>query len=155
MTVARSVRRITISLVLIGALLGAGLVVRVASSWAAVNAPLSVAPVSIESLESLLAQERSRSAALESQLQDLQSSSTSLEVALEAAQTRLGADQAAAGDLRNDLAKAKAKLVTAEAALREAAAARAAMATSVSSGGSRAERGEDRERDDEDEHDDD
>jgi chromosome segregation ATPase len=157
MTAVRVVRRLTVSLALIGTLLVAGLIVRVASSWAAVNAPLSVAPVSIESLEGALAQERARSAALEGQLGDLQGSSASLGLALEAAQTRLGADEATADGLRADLAKAQAKLAKVEAALREAAAARTTT-TVVSSGGSRAERGEDREDREEhedDEHDDD
>jgi len=151
MTAARVLRRMTISLVLIGALLLAGLMVRVAASWAAVNAPLSVAPVSIESLESALAQERDRSAVLEGQLQDLQGSSASLSMALKAAQARLGADQATANDLRDDLERAQGKLAKVQAALREAAAAQAAASPAVTSGAGRADGGEGRE----DEHDDD
>jgi chromosome segregation ATPase len=155
MTGARTLRRTAITAGLVGALLVAGLVVRAASSWAAVNAPLSVAPASIESLEGALAQERARSAALQGQLLELQTSSASLESALEAAQDRLGTDQETADGLRHDLAAAQARLAKVEAALR--AAAPTTTTSTVSSRGARTQQDDEREedRDDDSERDDD
>ena len=121
-----------------------GFTVRAAALWAATNAPLSVAPDSLDSLAGALEQERTRSAELVSQLTDLQRSGAALQAALRAAQARLGEDQATAEGLRDDLAAAEAKLKKVEDALRAAAARQPTVVTS--GGGTRATR-EDRNED--------
>ena len=114
-------RRLLVTVVVAGSLLVAGLTVRAASLWAATQAPLSIAPVSVESVQQSLDQERARSAALEAQLRELESSSTDLTAALQAAQDRVGADEATAVDLRSSLTAAQDKLTKLEAALKAAA----------------------------------
>ena len=156
MTASRMFRRAAITLGVIAAVLLAGFTVRAAALWAATNAPLSVAPDSLDSLAGALEQERTRSAALVSQLTDLQRSGADLQAALQAAQARLGEDQATAEGLRDDLAAAEAKLKKVEDALRAAAARQPTVVTS--GGGTRAtreDRNEDHDEEDEPEHDDD
>jgi len=78
------VRRVIVTLGIVGSLAAAGLTVRAAALWAATAAPLEVAPVSVASVQDALAQERARSAALEAQLASLEASATELQAALEA-----------------------------------------------------------------------
>jgi septal ring factor EnvC (AmiA/AmiB activator) len=140
MTSNPSLRRLLVTLGVAGSLLVAGLTIRAASLWAANQAPLTVAPVSVQSVQAALEQERSRSAALEAQLAELEASSADLTAALQAAQDRVGEDQATAEDLRASLAAAQDKLTKLEAALKAAAAkrttttVRTTTSTSTSSG---------------------
>jgi septal ring factor EnvC (AmiA/AmiB activator) len=121
MTATTHLRRLLVTLGIAGSLVAAGITIRAASIWAATEAPLTVAPVSVESVQDALGQERARSAVLEAQLADLASSAADLRAALEAAQGQVVADQATADDLRASLVAAQTKLSTVQAALREAA----------------------------------
>jgi chromosome segregation ATPase len=129
MTSNPSLRRLVVTLAVAGSLLVAGLTIRAASLWAADQAPLTVAPVSVDSVQTALEQERTRSAALEAQLRDLESSAADLTAALQAAQDQVGADEATAQDLRASLTAAKEKLAKLEAALKAAAAKQATTST--------------------------
>jgi len=117
----RAFRRLLVTLGVAGSLLLAGMTVRAASLWTATQAPLSVAPVSVESLQSALDQERARSADLQRQLASLQSSTGQLSSALSEAQARAGQDQSTAEQLRASLAAAQDKLTKLQASLAAAA----------------------------------
>lgn len=134
MTFQARVRRVVVTVGIAAALVGAGLTIQVASLWAAADAPLSVAPVSMTSVQQALDQERARSAALESELATLTSSTVDLRTALDAAQAQVGADGATADQLRASLTAAQKKLVKLQAALR--AAQSGATAGTGSGGGS-------------------
>ena len=134
MTSNPAVRRLFVVLAVAGSLLVAGLTVRAASLWAASQAPLTVATVSVSSVQQALEAERTRSAALETQLKTLESSTAGLTAALEAAQTQVGADEQTATDLRASLAAAQDRLAKLEASLK-AAAARSTTRTTTSGAG--------------------
>jgi septal ring factor EnvC (AmiA/AmiB activator) len=153
MTSNPGIRRLFVVLAVTGSLLVAGFTVRAASLWAASQAPLTVAPVSVSSVQQALEAERGRSAALETQLKTLESSTSDLTAALAAAQAQVGADEQTATELRASLAAAQARLVKLEASLK-AAAARATTRSTTSTGttsGTTSGGGDD----DDDEHDDD
>ena len=116
-------RLVTISVAL--ALLGAGATIRAAALWASQSATLNVAPASMTSIESALAQEQARSAALQGQLDSLRGASQDLASALAAAESRVGTDQTTADTLRASLTAAQTKLTSLEAALKAAAASAA------------------------------
>ena len=140
--------------------------IRAAAAWTAASAPLTVAPVSVSSLETDLAAERSRSDALVAQLEALDARSRDLEHALSQAQSRVESDAVNADDLEAQLAAATKKLTKLEKAIakakedlaarsRAAAAAAARPAsTSSGSGGHEDDEHED-EEDEEDEHEED
>ena len=153
MTSNPSLRRLLVTIGVAGSLLMAGMTIRAASLWAADQAPLSVAPVSVASVQQALDQERSRSAALEAQLHELESSTTDLTAALQAAKDRVGADELTAEDLRASLTAAQDKLTKLEAALKAAAAKRSVTSSRPRPAPPAGRGGGERER--EDEHDDD
>lgn len=129
MTSNPSLRRLLVTFAVAGSLLVAGLTIRAASLWAATQAPLTVAPVSVDSVQQALDQERARSAALEAQLRELESSAGDLTAALQTAQERVGADEATAVDLRASLTAAQEKLAKLEKALKAAAAKQSTTST--------------------------
>lgn len=144
-------RLITVAGVIAALLLGYGSI-RAAAAWTAASAPMSVAPVSISTLQERLSNEQARSADLESRLQDLTSQSTQMSAALEAAQARIVADLDNASAMTKDLKAAKQKLAKLEASIakaRQAAAQRTTVVTTVvkssakSSGGYESEGGDD------------
>lgn len=148
MTSNPSLRRLLVTVGVAGSLLVAGLTIRTASLWAASQAPLSVAPVSVDSVEQALEQERSRSAALEAQLSELEASTTDLTAALGAAQDRVNADEQTAEDLRASLTAAQEKLTKLEAALKAAAAKRSTTTTRTTTSTSSGSYGEEEHDDD-------
>lgn len=150
MTANMSFRRLLITVGVAGSLLVAGLTIRAASLWAASQAPLSVAPVSVQSVQQALEQERSRSAALEAQLRELEGSTNDLSAALRAAQDRVGADAQTAEDLQASLTAAQAKLATLEAALKAAARRSTTVHTTPSGGSGGGDGGEDEHEPDDD-----
>ena len=101
--------------------------IRAASAWTAASAPLTVAPVSVRTLQANLADEQARSEALTQQLQALDARSQDLETALSQAQERIDSDATHAGDLEQQLAEAKAKLAKMEASIAKAKKALAAQ----------------------------
>jgi peptidoglycan hydrolase CwlO-like protein len=133
-----AVRRLLVTIGVAGSLLIAGVTVRAASQWAAIQAPLTVAPVSVESVQAALDQERTRSADLQRQLAALQASTSQLSSALSEAQARVGTDQTTAEDLRASLAAAQDKLTKLQASLAAAAkqSTRSGSTTTVTSGSS-------------------
>ena len=138
MILAPVIRRTVVTVGLAVAILGAGGTILAASQWTASEAPLAVAPVSIESILKALDQERARSAGLEQQLATLERASGDLSGALQAAQDQLTLDATTATDLRAALTAAQNRLTKLEAALKAAAKARAAArvsTTRASSGG--------------------
>ena len=138
MTAHAFLRRTLITLGIAASLLAAGLTIRAASMWAATSAPLQIAPASVASIQDALDQERARSAGLEQQLADLESSAAQLRGALDAANTQAGVDQGTADELRASLSAAQQKLSKLEASLRAArTATRAGGSTGAGgSGGS-------------------
>lgn len=120
------------SLTAIGAtaalILGFG-AIQASAAWTASAAPLSVAPTSVKSIESKLADEQARSTELQAQLKELASSSSELIVALEAAQAQIDTDTTHAQDLEKDLKAAKKKLAALERSIRQSAQAASARTT--------------------------
>lgn len=149
MTLTPVVRRVAVTAGLAVAVLAAAGTIMAAARWTAVEAPLAVAPVTIQSVQAALDQERQRSAALEQQLGSLEGASGDLAVALAAAQDQLATDAATATDLRTALAAAQAKLTKLEAALKVAANARTTTTVTRSSTAGTAT---DTEREDDEEH---
>lgn len=105
--------------------------IRAASVWTAASAPLTVAPVSVSTLQSQLAAEQNRSAALQQQLDALESQSTDLASALQAAHARIDTDAGHAKDLAAQLKTAKHRLAGLEAAITAANQASQARAARV------------------------
>jgi septal ring factor EnvC (AmiA/AmiB activator) len=124
-------RLLTVAGVISALLLGLGSI-RAAAAWTATSASLAVAPVSVSALQSRLMDEQDRSAALLQQLQALESQSTDLASALEAANVRIEADANRAKDLAAQLKTAKerlARLAAEIASANQASRARVASAT--------------------------
>lgn len=147
--------RIRRSLTLAGALAALILgfaAIQAAAAWTATAAPLSVTPVSVETIESKLQDEQARSADLQLQLRALSGNTEELSTALEAAQARIAADTKHAKDLEKDLKAAKKKLAALQKSIRAAATASVARAaapvTRTASGARPAE--DEREADDDD-----
>jgi hypothetical protein len=97
--------------------------IRAAGAWTAASAPLAVTPATAGEVRAALEQERARSASLRDQLDRLTSSTTELEAALEAAETRITQDAVDADALRVSLVAARERLAQLEASLRAARAA--------------------------------
>ena len=131
MTTAARVRRLLVTIGVAGSLVAAGVTIRAASMWASVDAPLTVAPVSVTSVQEALDQERLRVMALEEQLAGIGSSAADLRAALDAAQGQVVTDRATADELRASLAAAQQKL----ASLRDALRLAARRGTATSPGG--------------------
>ena len=138
--------------------------IQAAPAWTSAEAPLTVAPVSVSTLQTALADEHARSLALTERLRELDARSRELETALAQADDRVTTDASNADDLEGQLADASARLQKLEAAIAKAKrqlaaqvaaasrAARTASATSTSSNGARDD--DEHEDDDEGEHDD-
>jgi len=112
-----TLRRLLVTIGVVASLIAAGATIRAASLWAATQAPLTVAPVSVDSVRQALAQEKARSVVLEDQIASLQASAIDLQGALQTARDRLASDAATADELRASLAAAQDKLAKLEAAL--------------------------------------
>lgn len=149
MNLSLAARRLAVTTGMAVAILAAGGTILAASQWTAAEAPLAAAPVSIDSIQQALDQERARSAALEQQLAALEHASGDLSGALETAQGQLALDATTADDLRAALEAAQTKLTRLEAALQAAARAKAAMTVTTTT---RATGGARTHDDDEDEH---
>jgi DNA repair exonuclease SbcCD ATPase subunit len=132
MTRSQSARRLATVVGVIAALaIGFGSI-RAAAAWTAASAPLSVAPDSVGALQSRLADEQDRSAALQQQLDALEGQSTDLAAALESARARIGADASHARDVAAQLKTAKQRLAKLQATIAAAnRASRAAAAQAV------------------------
>lgn len=124
MTASLFLRRIAVVLAVTTALVGGAATIRAAGLWTAASAPLAVAPASLTSINSALAAEKARSAALEEQLQTISAATADLKTALAAAQDQVATDATTAETLRTDLANARARLARLEASLRAAARAK-------------------------------
>lgn len=117
-------RTLTVIVAMAAVLLGLA-AIQAAAQWTATAAPLAVTPVSPKTIESKLADEQSRSADLQAQLQDVARNTEQLTTALAAAQARIDADAAHAAGLEKDLRAAKKKLAALERSIRQAATTRA------------------------------
>lgn len=123
--------------------------IQAAAAWTAASAPLTVSPVTAASLEDDLTFERARSAALVTQLQDLDERSADLEAALAEAQAQIDADTGHASALEDQLAAATTKLTKLDKAIASARKALAAQAAAAPAATSLAARvGSDGERED-------
>jgi chromosome segregation ATPase len=105
--------------------------IRAASAWTAASAPLTVAPVTIGTLQSQLSDEHRRSAALLQELGALEAQSTDLAAALQAAHARIESDASHAMDLAAQLKVARQRLAKLETTI--AAASRPSQASVTSS----------------------
>jgi DNA repair exonuclease SbcCD ATPase subunit len=105
--------------------------IRAAALWTAASAPLTVAPVSVATLQSQLADERGRSTAVVRQLEALESQSTDLAAALQAAHAQIDTETAHAADLAAQLKAAKERLAKLEATIKAANKAAQARAVTV------------------------
>jgi DNA repair exonuclease SbcCD ATPase subunit len=108
--------------------------IQAAALWTAASAPLTVAPVSVATLQSQLADERNRSMAVVQQLAALESQSTDLAAALQAAHAQIDTETTHAADLAAQLKAAKERLAKLEATIKaanKAARARAAAAAAT------------------------
>jgi hypothetical protein len=123
-------RLLTVVGVIAAMVLGLGSI-RAAAAWTAASAPLAVAPVSVSTLQSQLADEQNRSTALQQQLDALESQSTDLAAALQAAHARIDGDASHAKDLATQLKAAKQRLAKLQASIASANRASQARAASV------------------------
>ena len=98
MTMALVLRRGFVIVGVAAALMLGAASIRAAAEWTAASAPLAVAPASLTSIEAALQTERDRSAALETQLQSLESASGELGTALKAAQDQIDTGATTAAD---------------------------------------------------------
>lgn len=136
--------------------------IRAAAAWTASSAPLTVAPVALKDLESRLADERARSAALQSQLDAIDLRSRALGAALLQAQDRVVVDTGDADAISAQMAAASRKLAKVEAAIAKAerslaaaqavARRQAAAVAASSSTAARPAHEDDDDHEDEDEH---
>jgi DNA repair exonuclease SbcCD ATPase subunit len=151
------VRRLFTTVGVIAALVVGFGSIRAAAAWTAASAPLTVAPVTVATIETKLADEQARSTALQAQLLALGVRSRELTQALETAKERIDADTDHAKDLAKQLKTAKKQLAKLEKSIKaaRAAAARAAVTRTVSSGSTKSSAGSKHHDDDEDEDDDD
>ena len=94
--------------------------IQAAAAWTAASAPLTMAPVSVASLQDRLALEQARSGDLTAQLESLSTQSTQMTAALEAAQAQIATDADHAKALSKDLKDAKKKLAKLEASIARA-----------------------------------
>lgn len=135
--------------------------IRAAAAWTAASAPLTVAPVSVKTLEASLEVERARSAALQTRLDALDQRSRDLAAALADAEVRVDVDSGDADAIAAQMAEASVKLARVEAAIAKAerslkatqAAARRQAAAVAAAASSASSSREDRHDDDEDEDD--
>jgi chromosome segregation ATPase len=151
-------RLVTVFGVIAALMVGFGSI-RAAVAWTAASAPLTVAPVSVTTLQDRLAVEQARSVDLRVQLQTLATQSTELTAALEAAQAQITSDTDHATQLAKDLKAAKQKLAKLEASIakaRQAAQRPTVVVTKTRTVASSSSRHEDEDEDeDEDGGDDD
>ena len=140
MNVANTSIRRTLTLIGVAATLLVGFgAIRASAAWTATTAPLTVAPVSAETLQARLTDESARSAALVDRLAALTTRAEELSAALAAAQDRIGSDAEHAAQLARDLDAAKKRLAALEKSIRAASAVRAvapATATRTTTSGS-------------------
>jgi chromosome segregation ATPase len=126
-----SIRRIlTVIGVAASLLIGVG-AIRASAAWTATTAPLTVAPVSVETLQARLTDESARSADLVDRLAALTTRADELSTALAAAQDRIGSDAEHAAQLAKDLDAAKKKLAELEKSIRAASAVRTVAPTTT------------------------
>ena len=92
-----SIRRILTVIGVAAALLVGFGAIRASAAWTATTAPLTVAPVSAETLQARLTDESARSADLVDRLAALTTHAEELSAALAAAQDRIGSDADARG----------------------------------------------------------
>ena len=162
MSIQRPVLRRAVTAIGVIAVLALGYgSIRAASAWTAAEAPLTVAPVSVETLQANLADEQARSQVLTARLRELDARARELDVALRQANQRISGDAAHATDLEGQLADAAKKLRKLETAIAKAKkqlASQVAAARSVrtiQTATVAAPRGHDDEHDDDEgEHDD-
>jgi len=113
-----SIRRILTVIGVAAALLVGFGAIRASAAWTATTSSLTVAPVSIESLQARLTDEAARSADLVDRLAALTTHAEELSMALAAAQDRIGSDADHAAQLATDLDTAKKKLAALEKSIR-------------------------------------
>ena len=105
--------------------------IRASAAWTATTAPLTVAPVSAETLQARLTDQSARSANLVDRLAALTTHAEELSTALAAAQDRIGSDAEHAAQLARDLDAARKKLAALEKSIRAASAARSVTTTTT------------------------
>lgn len=130
-TANTSIRRIlTVIGVAAALLIGFG-AIRASAAWTATTAPLTVTPVSAESLQARLTDESARSAALVDRLAALTTHAEELSRALAAAQDRIASDAEHAAGLARDVEVARKKLAALEKSIRAASAVRTVAPTTT------------------------
>ena len=87
MKVGSRIRRGLVLVGVVGSLLIGAASIQAAARWTAASAPLAVSPATAESLATRLADEETRSAALQAQLDELRSGMSDLTGALDVAPT--------------------------------------------------------------------
>ena len=126
-----ALRRLATALAVVAVIaLGFGSI-EAASAWTAASAPLTIAPVSVTTLQANLADEHARSQALTDQLHELDARSHDLESALAQANDRIAGDATHASDLEKQLAAASRKLNKLETAIATAKKQLAVQATAA------------------------
>ena len=127
-------RAFVVAAVVLSLAVGA-MAVRAAAVWTQASAPLTVAPESASALTQRLADEQTRSAALEQHLAELAAQTDQLSTALQSANDRIAADAKTAKTLKDKLAAAKKRLQAMNRATVQTPARAAAPAKSSGGGG--------------------
>jgi chromosome segregation ATPase len=123
-------RSLVVGGVLLSLFLGVA-TIQAAAAWTAAASPLADKPPSIESLRASLETAQERSAALQSQLDELNAGSTELVTALQAARERIASDATHATELRSSLKAAETKLAALERSIQRARSAAAPVTVTV------------------------
>jgi septal ring factor EnvC (AmiA/AmiB activator) len=153
---ALPVRRFVTVLGVVAALVLGYASIQAAAAWTAASAPLTVAPVSVASLQDRLALEQARSGDLTAQLDSLSTQSAEMTAALEAAQAQIATDADHAKTLSKDLKAAKKKLAKLEASIakaKHAATQRSVVVTKTVAASSTHHDDDDEDDDDDDDED--
>jgi chromosome segregation ATPase len=115
-------RTLVVGGVLLSLFLGVA-TIQAAALWTAAASPLANKPPSIDALRESLVTAQERSVVLQTQLDDLNSGSADLVVALQTARDQIAADAAQAKELRASLKAAKTKLAALEKSIKRARSA--------------------------------
>lgn len=147
-------RALTVVAVAVSLLIGFG-AIRASAAWTSSAAPLTVAPVAPETLQTRLAAETARSADLVGRLDALTAHADELTAALAAAEARIGADAGHADELAKELAAAKQKLATLEKQIKQASRTQVVVAPATTKATSGTSSDDEVDYEDDEEQDDD
>ncbi|HEY7589438.1 MAG TPA: hypothetical protein VH723_00455 [Candidatus Limnocylindrales bacterium] len=116
----RTARRVAVTLGVAVSIIAGAVAIQLAAMYTAAAAPPKAPPISMEALRAQLADEQTRSAELQAQLDELADLTGQLAGALDSTQAELSSDGLTAAELRRRLAAAQSKLAAMTRQLKQA-----------------------------------